>query len=323
MDNSDDEYRQANAAAVSTCADSRVRDVPMVDVGLMAARHQGVELATGGIVSFIDEDELMLPAWFEGVQSCLRDPRVALATGPLLPRYEAKPPTWFEYFWQTDKDGRHMLPLTLFDGGDIERDIDPIWVLGGNLTIRKAVFEEVRGSHPDSLPPHLEVFEGDGETALTVKVRAAGYRARYSPDCAVLHAVTAERMALEHLQRRARYDGRGSSFVHARRENGMGASNGVPDSPVPARRSLPRRAAGFASRRLRAAVAPQARSPSPNGRPQNVAQDIQRHMAQSYRDGYEWHREQLTAMPCLREYVCRPDFLDINAHMPTDCVPNE
>jgi hypothetical protein len=292
----------------------------MADVGLMAARHQGVELATAGLVSFIDDDELLLPAWFEGVQTCLRDPRVALATGPLVPRYEAKPPTWFEYFWQTDRNGRYMLPVTLFDGGDVERDIDPIWVLGGNLTIRKAVFEEVRGSHPDSMPSALEVLEGDGETALTVKVHAAGYRARYSPDCAVLHAVTAERMTLEYMQRRARFDGRGASFVRARRENGMGASRGVPEVPVPVKWSLPRRAAGLAARRLRTAVAPISYLPTPIYGPRRVAQDVRRHMAQASQDGYQWHRGQLAAMPCLREYVCRPDFLGANASLPLECV---
>ena len=323
MDNSDEVYREAIAAAVSTCADARVRYVVMTDVGLMAARHQGVELANGGIVSFIDQDELLLPAWFEGVQACMRDPRVALATGPLVPRYEARPPDWFEYFWRTDANGRHMLPLTLYDGGDVEKDIDPLWVLGGNLTIRRAVFDEVHGSHPDSMPPELEAFEGDGETGLTVKVRAAGYRARYSPDCAVLHAVPASRMTLDHMQRRARYDGRVTSFTDARRENGMGPSQGVPEISgvaVAARRPLARRAAGFAVRRLRAALAPRSLRPLPASGPKTVAQDVRRQMPQAYRDGYESQRELLAAVPGLREYVCRPDFLGARATLPTDSL---
>jgi GT2 family glycosyltransferase len=323
MDNSDEVYREAIAAAVSTCADARVRYVVMTDVGLMAARHQGVQLANGGIVSFIDQDELLLPAWFEGVQACMRDPRVALATGPLVPRYEARPPDWFEYFWRTDANGRHMLPLTLYDGGDVEKDIDPLWVLGGNLTIRRAVFDEVHGSHPDSMPPELEAFEGDGETGLTVKVRAAGYRARYSLDCAVLHAVPASRMTLDHMQRRARYDGRVTSFTDARRENGMGPSQGVPEISgvaVAARRPLARRAAGFAVRRLRAALAPRSLRPLPASGPKTVAQDVRRQMTQTYRDGYESQRELLAAVPGLREYVCRPDFLGARATLPTDSL---
>lgn len=323
MDNSDDADREAIAAAVAACADARVRHVAMTDVGLMAARHQGVELANGGIVSFIDQDELLLPAWFEGVQACMRDPRVALATGPLVPRYEARPPDWFEYFWRTDENGRHMLPLTLYDGGDVEKDVDPLWVLGGNLTIRRAVFDEVHGSHPDSMPPELEAFEGDGETGLTVKVRAAGYRARYSPDCAVLHAVPASRMTLDHMQRRARYDGRVAAFTDVRRENGFGPSRGVPDLPVApaaADRSLPRRAAGFAARRVRAIVAPGSHQSTPTIGPRKVALDVRRQMDQASQEGYESQRQMLAAVPGLRAYVCRPDFLGVNAALPTDSL---
>ena len=318
MDNSDDAYRQAIADAVSACADTRVRHVAMIDAGLMAARHQGVELAKGRLVSFIDQDELLLPAWFEGVQSCMRDPKVALATGPLVPRYEARPPEWFEYFWHTDGNGRYMLPLTLFDGGDLERDIDPIWVLGGNLTVRKAVFDQVGGSHPDSMPPDLEAFEGDGETGLTVRVRAAGFRARYSPDCAVLHAVPAARMTLEHMKRRAQYDGRVGSFTEFRRENGMGPSLGVPgvvETVAPRQRSLPRRAARAAARLLASAALRSKPTASASG-PRQVALDVRRQMAQARRDGYEVHRELLGTVPGLREYVCRPDFLGANGAPP-------
>src|SRR5665647_3871999 len=45
VDNSDPELRAANGAAVETCADSRVRYLGMTQVGLMAARHAGVEAA--------------------------------------------------------------------------------------------------------------------------------------------------------------------------------------------------------------------------------------------------------------------------------------
>ena len=321
MDNSDATYREANAAAVSSLGDSRVRYVAMTSVGLMAARHEGVEAARGGIVSFVDEDELLLPSWFKGVQACMRDPGVAVATGPFIPKYEAKPPSWLEYLWEADRNGRHLLSLTLFDGGDSERDIDPVWAFGGNVTIRKAVFEEVRGSHPDSMPPHLQALEGDGETGLMVKVRAAGYRARYSPDCAVLHAVPAERMTLESLLRRARYVGRGASFADARRENGMGAQQGVPaESAAGPRRSLLKRGVGRASRHLRAAAALGSGPPSTNGGPQKVAQDVRRQMAGAVQEGYAWHREQLAVMPGLREYVSRPDFIGNNALPPPACM---
>jgi glucosyl-dolichyl phosphate glucuronosyltransferase len=320
MDNSDPPVRASNAGAVEACADSRVRYLPMTEVGLMAARHQGVEAAGGAVVSFVDDDELMLPGWFEGVRSCLRDSRVALVTGPFVPRFEAKPPSWLEYLWHTDRHGRHMGELTLLDCGDVERDVDPTMVWGGNLTIRKRVFEEVRGSHPDYLPPPWEAFQGDGEVGLTVKVGAAGYRARYSPECAVLHAVPAERMTLEYLGRRAWFVGLHTSFTEARREQGMGADFGAPVAAVAQKRPLPWRAAGRVRRVARRGVARALLPAKPVAVGEKMAEDVRRQLGEARQDGYLWHRQRLTSMPCLRAYVCRPDFLGANAALPREAA---
>lgn len=320
MDNSDPQVRASNAGAVEACADSRVRYLPMTEVGLMAARHQGVEAASGAVVSFIDDDELVLPSWFEGVRSCLRDPGVALMTGPLVPRFEAKPPSWLEYLWRTDRHGRHIGYLTLLDCGDVERDIDPTMVWGGNLTIRKRVFEEVRGSHPDYIPSPWEAFQGDGEVGLAVKVGAAGYRARYSPDCAVLHAVPAERMTLEYLRHRAWFVGLHNSFTQARREHGMGASLGVPVAHVAHKRPLARRAAGRVSRAVRAGMARALLPAKPPAMGEKMAADVWRQLAEARQEGYRWHRQRLASLPCLRAYVCRPDFLGANAAVPREAV---
>jgi glycosyltransferase involved in cell wall biosynthesis len=323
MDNSDPQVRASNGAAVAACADSRARYLSMTGVGLMAARHQGVEVASGAAVSFIDDDELVLPGWFDGVRSCLRDPEVALVTGPSVPRFEAKPPSWLEYLWHVDSQGRHMGYLTLLDFGDVERDVDPTMVWGGNLTIRKRAFEEVRGSHPDYLPSPWEAFQGDGEVGLTVKVGAYGYRARYSPDCAVLHAVPAERMDLEYLGRRAWFVGLHSSFTQARRERGMGADHGVPDTPAVQKRPLPRRAAGRAYREVRAGVARALLPARPLPVPERIAADVRRQLAHMCAEGYLWHRQRLANTPGLLEYVCRPDYLGVNARLPAETDPAE
>ncbi len=38
-------------------------------------------------------------------------------------------------------------------------------------SIKKKVFDECRGSHPDCLPKALQRYQGDGETGLTLKVK--------------------------------------------------------------------------------------------------------------------------------------------------------
>lgn len=320
MDNSDPEFRASNAGAVEACADTRVRYLAMTEVGLMAARHQGVDASRGSVVSFVDDDELLLPKWLEGVRSCLRDPAVALVTGPFVPRFEAKPPSWLEHLWTTDRHGRHFGFLTLLDCGDVERDIDSTMVWGGNLTIRKQVFEEVRGSHPDYLPSPWEAFQGDGEVGLTVKVGAAGYRARYSPDCAVLHAVPAERMTLDYLRRRAWFVGLHLSFTQARREHGMGESCGVPDVSIAPKRSRPRRAAGRVRRVMKVGVSRTVLAARPVAVPERMVADVRRQLAEAQGEGYQWHRQRLDGVPRLREYVCRPDFLGENAALPGEPV---
>ena len=323
MDNSDPGMRASSAATVKACADLRVRYLGMADVGLMAARHEGVRAASGAVVSFVDDDEQLCPHWFEGVRSCLRDPRVVLVTGPFVPGFEAKPPSWLEYLWRTDRHGRHMGELTLLDGGDVEKDIEPAMVWGGNLTIRKRVFEEVRGSHPDYIPSPWEAFQGDGEVGLTVKVGAAGYRARYSPECSVLHAVPAERMTLDYLVRRAWFVGLHTSFTQARRENGMSARDGVPYEPAVQERPLSRRVAGGVGRRVRAGLARALLPGAPVSVPERMAADVRRQLAEARQEGYRWHRERLASMPTLRGYVCRPDFLGVNGLLPADACPTE
>lgn len=131
MDNSDAEVRPANTGVIAECGGPRARHMSMTGIGLMAARHQGVECARGDIVSFIDDDELLAPSWFEGVRSCLGDPQVALVTGPFLPLFEASVPEWLEPLWVTGEYGRSLGYLTLLDGGEVERDIDPVMVWGG------------------------------------------------------------------------------------------------------------------------------------------------------------------------------------------------
>ena len=316
MDNSDAEVRPANTGVIAECGGPRARHMSMTGIGLMAARHQGVECARGDIVSFIDDDELLAPSWFEGVRSCLGDPQVALVTGPFLPLFEASVPEWLEPLWVTGEYGRSLGYLTLLDGGEVERDIDPVMVWGGNLTIRKHVFTAVRGSHPDYLPSPWEAYQGDGEVGLTVKVGAAGYRARYSPACAVMHSVPGERLTLEYLQRRAWFIGLHLSFTDTRRRSGLGAAHGVPETPPPERRSLLRRVAGRAHASTLVGLARSRPQSEAESGPEGEAAEIRRRLAEARAEGYRWHQKKLESLPGLLDYVCRPDFFEENGNLP-------
>src|SRR5205823_2016254 len=71
-------------------------------------------------------------------------------------------------------------------------------------------------------------YQGDGETGLSLKVRAAGFRTLYHPHVAVKHVIPASRMTLESFERRGFFQGVCDSYTEIRRERRV---------PTPPRRS--------------------------------------------------------------------------------------
>src|SRR4029077_15714003 len=105
---------------------------------------------------------------------------VALVGGPSLPEYEVEPPEWLESLWHYDADGRRTLgALSLIDSGPAIRPEDPIYIWGLNFSIRREVFVKCGGFHPDTVPAPLQRYQGDGETGLSLKLKAAGFRTLY------------------------------------------------------------------------------------------------------------------------------------------------
>ncbi|HTD39433.1 MAG TPA: glycosyltransferase family 2 protein, partial [Mucilaginibacter sp.] len=150
--------------------------------GLLTGRHKGAELARGDILSFIDDDVELSPNWLNGIAESFDNPEISLATGPCLPKFEVAPPEWLTYFWSdTPYGGKICTWLSLLDLGAEIVQINPNYVLGLNFSIRKSVLIELGGFHPDCIPSHLQQYQGDGETGLTMKAEKSGLIALYNP----------------------------------------------------------------------------------------------------------------------------------------------
>lgn len=109
---------------------------------------------------------------------------------------------------------------------------------GGNLSISRKLFYEVKGSHPDYLQAPFGDYQGDGECGLTKKIGALGLSGWYSPRCEVAHRVPASRMTVEYLERRAFFQGLVESFADYRREHGLEPAAGVERPGLSSRVSL-------------------------------------------------------------------------------------
>ena len=189
--------------------------------GLLSGRHRGAKEAQGEILSFLDDDVLLSPPWLDGLTDAFSDPGVVLVGGPSRPQFEIEPPDWLEGLW-VEADGCRMLTaLSLISYDPAVRIIEPFYIFGLNFSIRKAAFKACGGFHPDCIQTELQRYQGDGETGLAFKVKAAGLQALYHPGVAVAHVIPASRLSLERFERRGFYQGICDSYTQIRREGAV------------------------------------------------------------------------------------------------------
>jgi len=310
VDNSDDDLKPATRAAVEAFDESHFRYVAMEPLGLMAARHLGVEVARGSVVSWIDDDEDVAPTWFRGVIECMERHGATLVTGPFTPAYGGTPPAWLEGLWETSSQGRHLAFLTLLDWGSEDCEIAPLTVWGGNLSVPRSVFYAAGGSLPDYMPPSLRDFQGPGECGLTERIGAMGLTAWYTPLCEVTHHVPAERMTLEYMRRRAFTVGIEWSFAAYRREHGLGpeGDGGAVRSAGEPLRAVARKI-GLGKARGAIRDVQRQRTLERALRHPESAEAMRLIIRHDTAAGYAHHRRALERSHELREWALRPDYL--------------
>jgi glucosyl-dolichyl phosphate glucuronosyltransferase len=188
--------------------------------GLLTGRHLGASLAKGDVIGFLDDDVELAPTWVAGIKDAFINSKIHLATGPCLPRHEIEPPAWLQYFWSKIRGkGLACDWLSLIDLGNKKRFIDPNLVWGLNFCIRKDALFALGGFHPDNIPANLQMYQGDGETGLTMKARSEGYKALYHPEIKLFHLIAAERLTIVYFQKRAFYQGVCNSYTHLRKKH--------------------------------------------------------------------------------------------------------
>lgn len=287
--------------------------------GLLTGRHRGALEAKGDILVFVDDDIDADPGWLQAIVDTFADPSIQLVGGRNLPRYEVEPPAWIEGFrHRTPYGGWELGYLSLLDLGDTMLDIDANYIWGLNFAIRRQALFDLGGFHPDNIPDHLQHFQGDGESGLTMKANERGYRAVYQPKALVHHRIPASRLMPEYFERRAFYQGVCDSYTHIRRARGIGPLPWAPPPPE----AWTGRVGGLAQKLSR-----YARHPLHHGRnfvrrvlasPAAVPataedeelQAVKGRVQTAYRAGYEFHRSAVQQEPLLLEWVLRQDYWD-------------
>lgn len=247
--------------------------------GLLSGRHRGALEAKGEVLVFIDDDVEVGEHWLAAVAEAFSDTTVQLCGGKSLPLYEGPPPDWIENLWfQPPYGGQACVELSLLDMGERPLDVDATYIWGLNFAIRKKALFDLGGFHPDLLPERLQHLQGDGETGLSQKANAAGYRAVYQPAAAVQHHVPVSRMTAHYLQKRYFYQGVCDSYTHIR-ATGRALCSQIHQTPH-SETSL------------------------------TATDQIRLKCTVAHQDGFRFHQRAVAYSRELLEWVLRPDYWD-------------
>ena len=159
--------------------------------GLSAARRAGVRAATGDIVVFCDDDNLLGPDYLEVAASLLADPTIGATGGPNTPLTDGDMPPLFYSYAALAAVGAQALA---------SGDVDQLW--GAGLVVRRKLLLELYDT------PGFPLLIGRQGSALTcgedleicLCVGLLGYRLRYDERLLLRHMVPAERITAAYIR---------------------------------------------------------------------------------------------------------------------------
>ncbi|WP_436344702.1 glucosyl-dolichyl phosphate glucuronosyltransferase [Natronorubrum sp. FCH18a] len=168
--------------------------------GLLASRNRGVELASGDVVAFLDDDAVADEAWLESLVDAYDEENAIAAGGKMTPRWVAGEPDFLpeEFYW--------LVGVTHRGFADGEGEVRNTF--GSNISFRRDVFQTLGG-----FDTNIGGRKGDrnlqgGETELCARMqREYGRGVWYVPDAAVEHKVFEYRTDPTWLLERAFWQG--------------------------------------------------------------------------------------------------------------------
>lgn len=202
--------------------DNRPGNVPPVDIpgvrvvrepqpGISAARNRGIEVATGEIIAFTDDDVVADRRWLRALaERFAREPDVAAVTGVIVP---LELETTAQVLFEQSRCGRdrRFSPLT-FERfgrfrvlrrapGDGTEQVGSLYKTGefapgANMAFLATVLREM-GGFDEALGTGTPTRGGE-DMAILIELLAAGHRLAYEPGAIIQHRQQATLAELEH-----------------------------------------------------------------------------------------------------------------------------
>ncbi|MDB2274159.1 glucosyl-dolichyl phosphate glucuronosyltransferase [Halorubrum ezzemoulense] len=170
------------------------------NVGLLASRNRGAELASGDVVAFIDDDAVADEAWAERLVRAYDEKDAIAAGGKMTPEWVAGKPSFLpeEFYWLVGVTHRGFA-----DGPGEVRN-----TFGSNISFRADVFADLGGFDVDIGGRKGDKNLQGGETELCARMRERyGQGVWYDPEAEVAHKVFEYRTEFRWLVDRAFWQG--------------------------------------------------------------------------------------------------------------------
>ena len=167
--------------------------------GLSGARNTGLELATGGIIAFLDDDAIAAESWLEELVAGYSTDTVLGVGGFIAPLWESSRPGWFpeEFDWVLGCTYQGML-----EGTEVRN------LIGANMSFRSDVLAAV-GGFSEELGRTSTRALGDEETGACIRASQLfpGCAFVYVPRARVDHRVPASRTTWRYFRQRCYGEG--------------------------------------------------------------------------------------------------------------------
>jgi glucosyl-dolichyl phosphate glucuronosyltransferase len=198
------------------------------EVGISGARNAGLNVASGEVVTFLDDDATAERNWLEGLLEAYRDRDVIGAAGAGVPRWESTPPAWLphEFYWVIGCSWAG-LPETAAPTRNLT---------GPGMSFLRVACLAVGGFARDFYATDREIFCEETEFSIRLTQHFPGRKLIYLPDVRAHHCVPRDRTTVRYFVGRCWREGR-AKRITARL---VGAEDGLSRERAHLTRVLPR-----------------------------------------------------------------------------------
>ncbi len=166
-----------------------------IQQGLSFARNKGIDISSGKIISFIDDDAIAAPDFIEKIiQNEKKYPGFLAFGGKVLPKYETgNTPLWMSRYIERI--------ISIVDMGDKVKKFKKTYPVGCNMIFRKEIFDKV-----GKFNTRLRLRSDD--KYIFLKIMEDDYEVLYLPDVVVQHFIDDFRTTKEYVIKVSRLNGK-------------------------------------------------------------------------------------------------------------------